>query len=67
MKDAAIRIRVERELHASFKAACQAGNRQASDVLREFMETYVERHQAGQGELFIGSAMHPLPKTRKTK
>lgn len=52
MKDAAIRIRVERDLHASFKAACQAGNRQASDVLREFMRTYAERHQQGQGELF---------------
>lgn len=52
MKDAAIRIRVERELHASFKAACQAGNRQASDVLREFMQAYAERHQQGQGDLF---------------
>ena len=56
MKDANLRIRVERELHASFMAACEARSRQASEVLREFMETYVERHQAGQGELFLTAA-----------
>lgn len=66
MKDAAIRIRVERVLHASFKAACQAGNRQASDVLREFMETYAERHQAGQSELFTEPVQRPIPNKRKT-
>jgi hypothetical protein len=52
MKDAGIRIRVEKELRASFVAACQAERRPASDVLREFMQTYVERHQGGQGDLF---------------
>ncbi|MGC8537301.1 MAG: hypothetical protein ACP5QR_17615, partial [Rhizomicrobium sp.] len=63
MKDAAIRIRVEKDLHASFKAACQAGSRQASDVLREFMEAYIERHPSGQSELFSGPVQRPLPKS----
>jgi len=66
MKDAAIRIRVEKDLHASFKAACQAGNRQASDVLREFMKNYIERHPAGQRELFSGPAQRPASKRKKT-
>lgn len=52
MKDAGIRIRVERGLRAAFAAACQAENKQASDVLREFMEVYVSQRQSGQGDLF---------------
>ena len=52
MKDAAIRIRVERELRTSFLEACRTTERQASDVLREFMQAYVERYLGGQGDLF---------------
>jgi hypothetical protein len=52
VKDAGIRIRVERDLRAAFAAACQAENKQASDVLREFIQAYVARHQGGQGDLF---------------
>lgn len=52
MKDAGIRIRVERDLRSAFATACQAENKQASDVLREFMQAYVARHQGGQGDLF---------------
>ena len=52
MKDAAIRIRVEKELRASFAEACLADKRQASEVLREFMKAYVERYRQGQRELF---------------
>jgi len=51
-KDAGLRIRVERELREAFQGACLAENRHASDVLRDFMQTYVERHQKGQGDLF---------------
>lgn len=54
VKDAGIRIRVEQGLRSAFAAACQAENRQASDVLREFMEAFVARHQRGQGDLFVG-------------
>lgn len=53
VKDAGIRIRVERQLRAAFAAACQAENKQASDVLREFIQAYVARHQGGQGDLFL--------------
>ena len=51
-KDAGLRIRVERELREAFQGACSAENRRASDVLREFMRSYVGRHQGGQGDLF---------------
>jgi hypothetical protein len=52
VKDAGIRIRVEKSLRTSFSAACQAENKQASDVLREFMEVYVAQRRGGQGDLF---------------
>lgn len=55
MKDAGIRIRVERELRDAFLFACQSEERQASDVLREFMRVFADRHQGtGQGNLFSG-------------
>lgn len=64
MKDAAIRIRVERELRASFLEACRTKERQASDVLREFMQAYVERYLSGQEDLFhtTNKATKPKPK-----
>lgn len=65
MKDAGIRIRVEKELRASFVAACQAESRQASDVLRDFMQNYVERHLGGQGDLFTGPVRRPTRKKRE--
>jgi hypothetical protein len=53
MKDAGIRIRVEKELREAFVAACQSEDRQASDVLREFMRVYADQHKGGkQGSLF---------------
>lgn len=59
MKDAGIRIRVEKELRTAFVEACRAENRQASDVLRDFMRTYVARRQGGQGDLFSGPVRRP--------
>ena len=47
-KDAGLRIRVERELRDAFGSACAAENRDASEVLREFMRTFAEQHQAGK-------------------
>lgn len=68
MKDAGIRIRVEKELRAAFVEACQAADRQASDVLRDFMRTFVARHQRGQGDLFSVPIRHPgRPARQKTK
>lgn len=52
MKDAGVRIRVDRGLRQAFLAVCRSEQRRASDVLRDFMQTYVERHQMGQGDLF---------------
>lgn len=66
MKDAGIRIRVEKDLRDAFSAICQTEGRRASDVLREFMQTYVDRRQGGQGDLFTGP-MHPeTPQRTKT-
>lgn len=52
-KDVGLRIRVERELREAFQEVCLTQNRHGSEVLREFMQTYVERHQQGQGDLFV--------------
>lgn len=65
MKDAGIRIRVEKDLREAFVEVCQAEERRASDVLREFMQTYVERHFGGQGDLFSRASRHQQRQSRK--
>lgn len=68
MKDAGIRIRVEKDLREAFVSVCQAADRRASDVLREFMQTYVERHQQGQGDLFtVGQERRPRDQQNPSK
>ena len=53
MKDSGLRIRVERELRDAFRSACAAENRDASEVLREFMRSFSEQRHAGkQASLF---------------
>lgn len=44
MKDAGLRIRVQRELRAQFLDVCRAHDKPAAQVLREFMRDYVARH-----------------------
>lgn len=52
-KDAGLRIRVERELREAFQEACLAENRSGSEVLREFMQAFTDRHQGGlQPDMF---------------
>lgn len=52
-KDVGLRIRVEKELREAFQGACVAENRKASEVLREFMRAFTERHQGGlQPDMF---------------
>lgn len=52
-KDVGIRIRVEKQLRDEFQAACGSEGRQASDVLREFMQQYAVTHLDGrQASLF---------------
>ena len=44
MKDVGLRIRVQRDLREQFLAACQAEDKSAAQVLREFMRAYVHEH-----------------------
>ena len=44
-KTAALRIRIEPNLHKSFLEACKAYDIPASQVLREFMKQYVSSHE----------------------
>ena len=46
MKDTGLRIRVQRDLRDRFVHVCQAQDKPAAQVLREFMRTYVDEHQA---------------------
>lgn len=50
MKDAGLRIRVQRDLREQFMEVCQAQDKPAAQVIREFMRDYVARHAAGEGE-----------------
>ena len=44
-KTAALRIRIEPELHKRFIDTCKAQDIPASQVLREFMKQYVSTHE----------------------
>lgn len=50
MKDAGLRIRVQRELREQFLDVCRAHDKPAAQVLREFMRDYVARHMASSDE-----------------
>lgn len=53
-KDAGLRIRIDRELREAFQEACRSEEKQASEVLREFMRQYAKLHHNGkQGSLFV--------------
>jgi len=61
-KDAGLRIRVALQLREAFQAACLAEDRPASEVLREFMQAFADRHQEGRQ-----SDMFAAPATRKRR
>ena len=48
MKDSALRIRVQRDLHDRFLEVCRSQDKPAAQVLREFMRDYVEEHGVGK-------------------
>ena len=48
MKDAGLRIRVQRELREQFLEACRAEDKPAAQVIREFMREYIRRSRPGQ-------------------
>lgn len=65
-KDVGIRIRVEKELRDSFQGACDVENRNASEVLRDFMRRFAEQRVGGmQPSLFPKSAA--IDKPRKAR
>jgi hypothetical protein len=45
VKDAGLRVRVEKELRQEFVEACRASGKPAAQVLREFMRDYVIRER----------------------
>lgn len=48
MKDAGLRIRIDRELREQFLSACREDDKPAAQVLREFMRSYVETRAAAK-------------------
>ena len=45
-KDSGLRVRVQRELREKFLEVCRAQDKPAAQVIREFMRTYIDRHDA---------------------
>jgi hypothetical protein len=66
-KDVGLRIRVGRELREAFQGACLAENRSASEVLREFMQTFADKYQGGlQADMFtVPAARKPRHPTKR--
>jgi hypothetical protein len=66
-KDAGLRIRVERELREAFQGACLSENKNASEVLREFMRAFADRYQGGlQQDMFASpTARKPRQSTKE--
>ena len=44
MKDAGLRIRINRDLRDEFLEVCRAQDKPAAQVLREFMREYIASH-----------------------
>jgi hypothetical protein len=68
-KDVGVRIRVDRELRDAFHEACAAENREASDLLREFMRSFAARQLNGlqRGLFTVAEPQRPylLPNKRE--
>jgi hypothetical protein len=66
-KDVGLRIRVEKELRETFQRACLAENRGASEVLRTFMQAFVDQRHGGlQPDMFpVQASRHPRQPTPK--
>lgn len=45
MKDAGLRIRIQRELREQFLETCRVQDKPAAQVLREFIRGYVSQHK----------------------
>jgi hypothetical protein len=62
IKDAGMRLRVERDLRHEFVETCRAEGKAAAQVLREYMRDYVARNRAAsQRELNLQTSRRGLP------
>lgn len=53
IKDAGLRLRVEREIRQEFVEVCRGEGKTAAQVLREYIREYIARNRAAaQRELF---------------
>jgi hypothetical protein len=60
IKDAGLRLRVEREIRQEFVEVCRAEGKTAAQVLREYMRDYIARNRAAaQRELFTAIEGEP--------
>jgi hypothetical protein len=60
IKDAGLRLRVEREIRQEFVEVCRAEGKTAAQVLREYIRDYIARNRAAaQRELFASSEAAP--------
>lgn len=67
-KDVGLRIRVEKELREAFQRACVAENQGASEVLRAFMQAYVDQRHGGlQPDMFPTRASRRLRQSVQKK
>ncbi len=57
-KTAALRIRIEPELHKKFIETCKAQDVPASQILREFMKHYVSANERTPQLDFFQNARH---------
>ena len=55
MKDVGFRIRIDRDLREQFLKACQADDKPAAQVLREFMRAYVAERGADSAIMHGGA------------
>jgi len=64
MKNAGLRIRVQRGLREQFLEACRADDKPAAQVLREFMRGYVARHASAAADAEQGTKSVPQKRAR---
>ena len=66
-KDVGLRIRLEKELREAFQVACALENRGASEVLRAFMQAFVDQRHGGlQPDMFpVQASRRPRQSTQK--
>ena len=65
LKNAGVRIRVEKGLHDQFLEICRRQDKPAAQVLRQFMREYVAEHGDGEESSMRGAKTPVTPKGAK--